>query len=32
VLVLVAAALPIIFTAGVTLWAATRPSMQEQAK
>ena len=31
VLVLVAAALPIIFTVVVTLWAATRPSMQEQA-
>ncbi|MGA8612978.1 MAG: hypothetical protein WB760_15030 [Xanthobacteraceae bacterium] len=30
VLVLVAAALPIIFTVAVTLWAATRPSMQEQ--
>ena len=31
VLVLVAAALPIIFTVAVTLWAATRPSIQEQA-
>jgi hypothetical protein len=31
VLVLVAAALPIIFTVVVTLWAATRPSMEEQA-
>jgi uncharacterized membrane protein YhaH (DUF805 family) len=31
VLVLGAAALPIIFTVAVTLWAATRPSMQEQA-
>jgi uncharacterized membrane protein YhaH (DUF805 family) len=31
VLVLAAAALPIIFTFVVTLWAATRPSIQEQA-
>jgi uncharacterized membrane protein YhaH (DUF805 family) len=31
VLVLVAAALPIILTVVVTLWAATRPSIQEQA-
>jgi uncharacterized membrane protein YhaH (DUF805 family) len=30
VLVLVAAALPIIFTMAVTLWAATRPSVQER--
>jgi uncharacterized membrane protein YhaH (DUF805 family) len=30
VLVLVAAALPIIFAVGVTLWAATRPSIEEQ--
>ncbi len=30
VLVLVAAASPIIFTVAVTLWAATRPSIQEQ--
>jgi uncharacterized membrane protein YhaH (DUF805 family) len=30
VLVLVAAALPIIFTVAITLWAATRPSIQEQ--
>jgi uncharacterized membrane protein YhaH (DUF805 family) len=31
VLVFVAAALPIIVAVGVTLWAATRPSMEEQA-
>jgi uncharacterized membrane protein YhaH (DUF805 family) len=31
VVILVAAALPIIFSAAVTLWAATRPSIQEQA-
>jgi uncharacterized membrane protein YhaH (DUF805 family) len=31
VLLLVAAALPIIFAVGVTLWAATRPSMERQA-
>ena len=30
VLVLVAAALPLIFTVAVTLWAATRPSAHEQ--
>ena len=30
VLVLVAAALPIVFTLAVTLWAATRPSVREQ--
>ena len=30
VLVLVAAALPLIFTVAVTLWAATRPSTHEQ--
>jgi uncharacterized membrane protein YhaH (DUF805 family) len=30
VLVAVAAALPVIFTVAVTLWAATRPSVQEQ--
>ena len=30
VLVLVAAALPLIFTVAVTLWAATRPSIHEQ--
>ena len=31
VLILVAAALPIIFMAAVTLWVLTRPSVQEQA-
>jgi uncharacterized membrane protein YhaH (DUF805 family) len=31
VFVLVAAALPIIFAASVTLWAATRPSLEERA-
>jgi uncharacterized membrane protein YhaH (DUF805 family) len=30
VFVLVVAALPIIFTAAVTLWAATRPTLEEQ--
>ena len=30
-LILVAAALPIIFALGVTLWAATRPSVEERA-
>jgi uncharacterized membrane protein YhaH (DUF805 family) len=31
VLVLVAAALPILFAVGVTLWTATRPNIEEQA-